>query len=393
MWRCAPSQASSSPARRLLRGTVAVWPLLLEQRIELVEAQIDLPQIELTRERDGKLVLSFAGQLAVPGRRRGHGWRRLRRIARRRHGERRSSADGAAAGAGHGALARVRRHPLRRPRDGRRRRVRPGSGRCGLAGILVRPSSAAAASRRRREAGAGAGQQQLTIESAGLLAQDFKAFAPDLPLAGPGVAGVGDGAARPSIPRPPSWARPRSTSRRARARSPRRHSTWRRSRSEARSCTAGSTPSRGGPRSIGSSSSPRATHWASPGTVGESGWARSWPTSRSRPKTSTSPRSSSSGPARVAGEARAWIAANVPAGRISNATLQIGDRSTRPDQPDLGAVVHLQRRPAPLPRHVPAGHRPDRQRQPCRQQPGLQAAAAAGPARSSSPAATWRSPT
>lgn len=47
----------------LLRGQVAVRPLLLG-RLELVAAQLELPGIELTRNADGKLVLSFGGKLA-----------------------------------------------------------------------------------------------------------------------------------------------------------------------------------------------------------------------------------------------------------------------------------------------------------------------------------------
>ena len=47
----------------LLRGTVAARPLLFGQ-IELVEAQLDLPEIELARTAEGRLVLSFGGKLA-----------------------------------------------------------------------------------------------------------------------------------------------------------------------------------------------------------------------------------------------------------------------------------------------------------------------------------------
>ncbi|MGD9510977.1 MAG: AsmA-like C-terminal domain-containing protein [Geminicoccaceae bacterium] len=46
------------------RGTVAVTPLLLQQRLELIEAEIELPEIQLKRDADRNLVLSFAGQLA-----------------------------------------------------------------------------------------------------------------------------------------------------------------------------------------------------------------------------------------------------------------------------------------------------------------------------------------
>lgn len=47
----------------LLRGQIAAFPLLLG-RLELVAAELELPGIELTRNADGKLVLSFGGQLA-----------------------------------------------------------------------------------------------------------------------------------------------------------------------------------------------------------------------------------------------------------------------------------------------------------------------------------------
>ena len=46
------------------RGTVAVTPLLLRQRLELIEAEVELPEIQLKRNAERKLVLTFAGQLA-----------------------------------------------------------------------------------------------------------------------------------------------------------------------------------------------------------------------------------------------------------------------------------------------------------------------------------------
>lgn len=47
----------------MLRGQIAARPLLLG-RLELVAAEIELPGIELTRNADSKLVLSFGGKLA-----------------------------------------------------------------------------------------------------------------------------------------------------------------------------------------------------------------------------------------------------------------------------------------------------------------------------------------
>ena len=44
-------------------GVVALWPLL-EGRVEPEIVELELPQLELTKESDGRLVLSFAGQLA-----------------------------------------------------------------------------------------------------------------------------------------------------------------------------------------------------------------------------------------------------------------------------------------------------------------------------------------
>ncbi|MEK0082769.1 AsmA-like C-terminal domain-containing protein [Benzoatithermus flavus] len=45
--------------------TVAVAPLLLERRIEPVAIGLELPELELVRQADGRLVLAFAGQLTA----------------------------------------------------------------------------------------------------------------------------------------------------------------------------------------------------------------------------------------------------------------------------------------------------------------------------------------
>ena len=49
----------------MVRATVAVPPLLLEQRLELVDVELDLPEIQLTRDEDRKLVLRFDQRLAA----------------------------------------------------------------------------------------------------------------------------------------------------------------------------------------------------------------------------------------------------------------------------------------------------------------------------------------
>lgn len=49
----------------LLRGTVALGPLLLERRIALVDATIDLPRMALARGADGRLRLLFDDKLAA----------------------------------------------------------------------------------------------------------------------------------------------------------------------------------------------------------------------------------------------------------------------------------------------------------------------------------------
>ena len=46
------------------RGMVALRPLLLEQRLEPVEAEVELPGIQLKRDAQRRFVLSFAGKLA-----------------------------------------------------------------------------------------------------------------------------------------------------------------------------------------------------------------------------------------------------------------------------------------------------------------------------------------
>jgi hypothetical protein len=43
-------------------------------------------------------------------------------------------------------------------------------------------------------------------------------------------------------------------------------------------------------------------------------------------------------PTAVAGDARAWIEANIPAGQLSAVTFQVDQRATRPDQPMLGGT-------------------------------------------------------
>jgi hypothetical protein len=48
----------------LLRATVAVDPLLLERRLELVSVRLELPEIGLTRDDQGRLALRFAGEPA-----------------------------------------------------------------------------------------------------------------------------------------------------------------------------------------------------------------------------------------------------------------------------------------------------------------------------------------
>ena len=54
-------------AAPLVRASVAVPPLLLEQRLELVDVTVDLPEIQLTRDEQRKLVLRFDQRLvAVP---------------------------------------------------------------------------------------------------------------------------------------------------------------------------------------------------------------------------------------------------------------------------------------------------------------------------------------
>ena len=47
-----------------VRATVAVPPLLLDQRLQLAEVQLDLPSIGLTRDENGKLLLTFDRRLA-----------------------------------------------------------------------------------------------------------------------------------------------------------------------------------------------------------------------------------------------------------------------------------------------------------------------------------------
>ena len=52
-------------AAPLVRATVALSPLLLERRAELTELRLDLPSIELTRDADGRFSLSFDRRIAA----------------------------------------------------------------------------------------------------------------------------------------------------------------------------------------------------------------------------------------------------------------------------------------------------------------------------------------
>ena len=52
-------------AAPLVRATVAVPPLVLEQRLQLVDVELDLPEIQLTRDENRKFVLRFDQRIAA----------------------------------------------------------------------------------------------------------------------------------------------------------------------------------------------------------------------------------------------------------------------------------------------------------------------------------------
>ncbi len=95
-------------AAPLVRASVAVPPLLFEQRFQPVDVELDLPEIELTRGSDRKL--SAAVRPAAGGGALGccRGRRRAGHAARRKRRDRRSAAREPAPGAGHGPVAAVR---------------------------------------------------------------------------------------------------------------------------------------------------------------------------------------------------------------------------------------------------------------------------------------------
>jgi uncharacterized protein YhdP len=317
----------------LLRGTVAVRPLLLEQRIELVEVQLGLPQVELTRGDDGKLMLSFAGQLAdlSLGEATGGG------------GFAAMLDDGS--GSADPRLSAMRRMRITAPalefvdtRSGDRataadavfdlERVDAGW-RASLAARLGEGEVEATS-----EAGTTPSQQQVTVELKNLRAEDFQAFAPNLPLTGgalpvsgtvrfsvdPTTAGVGPAtvdltAGAGTIEAPSLKLAPVALK-----------SVELRGQVDPAARQAQIDQLRVAAEGFGFAISGRIAETAGELTadlklaaedldVGEI--LRLWPGA-------------------VAGEARSWIEANVPAGQIGAAALQLGQHLTRPDQPDLG---------------------------------------------------------
>lgn len=321
----------------LLRGAVAVWPLLLEQRIELVEAQVELPQIELTRDEAGKLVLSFAGQLASVG-----------------VGE----ATGADAGAGVGALledgtgsgdprlAAMRLMRVTAPslefvdtRSGDRATAADPVFDLKRVGEAWQASLSAQLGSGRveatSEAGALPGQQQLTIELHDLQAKDFNAFAPNLPLAGlalpvsgtvrltvdPATAQLSAAtvdltAGAGTIEAPALQLAPIAIT-----------SAHFQGRLDAQARQAQIDQLRLVADGYALSVS---------GTVGDSAGDIVADVKVAAEELDVA-EILQLWPGAVAGDARDWIVANVPAGQIANATLQIRDGNTHPDQPDLGA--------------------------------------------------------
>ena len=320
----------------LLRGTVAVWPLLLEQRIELVEAQVDLPQIELTRDGDGKLVLSFAGQLASVGvgeatggggagvgalLEDGTGSRNPRLAALRLMRVTAPSLEFVDTRSGDRATAADPVFDLKRVGEAWQASLSAqlGSGR-------VEATS---------EAGALPGQQQLTIELKGLQAKDFNAFAPNLPLAGLalpvsgtvrltvdpataqlGAATVDLSAGAGTIEAPALQLAPIAIT-----------SAHLQGRLDAHARRAEIDQLRLVAAGYALSGS---------GTVGDSAGEIVADVKIAAEELDVA-EMLQLWPGAVAADARAWIVANVPAGRVGNATLQIRDGNTHPDQPDLGA--------------------------------------------------------
>ncbi|MGH7292249.1 MAG: hypothetical protein ACREJT_13620, partial [Myxococcota bacterium] len=319
----------------LLRGQVGVWPLLLERRIELVEAQVDLPQIELTREEGGKLVLSFAGQLASLG------------VGEATGGAGVGALLEDSSGGGDPRLAGLRSIRVTAPSlefvDTRSedrataadpvfdlRRV----GNAWQASLSAKLGSGRVEAT--SEAGARPGQQQLKIELHGLQAKDFSAFAPNLPLAGLalpisgtlqltvdpattqlGAATVDLSAGPGTIEAPALQLAPvaiKSAELQGRFDANARQAQIDQLRLVADGYALGVS-----------------------GTVGDSAGELVADIKVAAQELDVA-EILALWPGAVAGDARAWIAANVPFGKIGNATLQIRDGNTHPDQPDLGAA-------------------------------------------------------
>jgi hypothetical protein len=317
----------------MLRGTIAVGPLLLERRIDLVEVQLDLPEIQLTRGDDGKLVLSFAGQLAaVP-------------LGQAAGGGGLEALFGDATGAADPRLAELRLVQVTAPSlqfvdtaSGKHATATDAAFELTREGGIWRASLGARLGDGRIEAtgepAATPPQQQLTLELQDFLANDLAVFAPDLPLAGlalpvsgsvrflldPSAATVGAGTidlttgsgkvGAPALGLPPIAVRRGEL--RARV-----ETGWRRGAIDRLELVTDEF-------TLGLS-----------GTLGEVDGRFQADVKLDATDLNVA-EVLQLWPEKVAGEARGWVAGNVTAGQFTAATLRVADQSPHPDQLDVG---------------------------------------------------------
>ena len=386
---CAPARASWSPARRWCAATVAVPPLLLEQRIELVEVELELPRDPADPRRRPQ-----AGAAASPASSPPCRWARPPAAAASAH------CSATAGEVDDPRLAALRLVRVTAPSlqfvdavtgdrataaDAVFELERDGAiWRASLGGELgERHASRLTASRPPRRA-----RPDVTLELQRLQPKDFVAFAPEAAAGGPGPAGLRHDAI--------------SRRRRDRASSARRRIDLTMGAGDDRGARPGagadrdqagraarrrSTPGWTGGADRAAAARRRRLHAGRQPARWRWSMASSRPTSSSTPRSSTSARCCSCGrppsPAAPATGSRPTS----PAGQFAALTFQIDERGARPGQPGARRHVRLHRRPGPLSRHHsrrrPAS--PARPRSPATA--CVQARAPAGPARSTSTAA------
>ena len=320
----------------LLRGKVAVRALLLHQQLDLVEAQLDLPGIDLTRDADGQLVLSFGGKLAAM------------KLGDTGGNEGLDNLLGGASESSDPRLAALRLVRVTAPSlqfvdavsKDRTTAADPVFELERVNGIWTASLSGRLGDGRIEAIGEPAAtppMQQVTIQFQHLRAKDFAAFAPDVPLAGATVPISGTVAFTID---PATGERGAGTV------------DLTAEAGEIGVATLGLAPIaikgaslRGsfapGWRSVQIERCQLATEGytlGAAGTVGEGDKGFDADVTLDADRLDVA-EILQLWPESVAGDARKWVVANVPVGQVSAAKFQLSSRSTRPGQPEIGGQL------------------------------------------------------